>query len=318
MSIRPSRPVAPAVWAIVLLAAGAYAQQAEQFDEYAAVSPSVPEGRSGPSARVGNIELELNLTSLRHHAGEAAVGASAGVLGAWVAHRLQSTALLLSVLGGLGTAAALHLKWVSSDQVHAATRCALLFYFSAAGCALALALIRLIQTPTRIVRPIACAGAPARLWHLPAAAAEVGLAHATGGPRWRRQCVNGIFQPTLARARNCVVPARCACSHPARSRRPRAHAPSTLLASHPASCQSGRLAHRILKNRALCETAHGADRRRGGRIRRRLQWATVRRSRSGRAGACTDKAETMMTACRGPVEVLVFEPPRRPCRSHSE
>ena len=106
MSIRPSRPVAPAVWAIVLLAAGAYAQQAEQFDEYAAVSPSVPEGRSGPSARVGNIELELNLTSLRHHAGEAAVGASAGVLGAWVAHRLQSTALLLSVLGGLGTAAA--------------------------------------------------------------------------------------------------------------------------------------------------------------------------------------------------------------------
>ena len=208
MSIRPSRPVAPAVWAIVLLAAGAYAQQAEQFDEYAAVSPSVPEGRSGPSARVGNIELELNLTSLRHHAGEAAVGASAGVLGAWVAHRLQSTALLLSVLGGLGTAAALHLKWVSSDQVHAAPRCALLFYFSAAGCALALALIRLIQTPTRRVRPLACAGAPARLWHLPVAAAEVGLAHATGGPRWRRQCVNGIFQPTLARARDCVADAR--------------------------------------------------------------------------------------------------------------
>ena len=122
----------------------------------------------------------------------------------------------------------------------------------------------------------------------------------------------GFSNPrSRARAQLCYCCARCACSHPARSRRPRAHAPSTLLASHPASCQSGRLAHRILKNRALCETAHGADRRRGGRIRRRLQWATVRRSRTGRAGACTDKAETMMTACRGPVEVLAFEPPRR-------
>ena len=63
-----------------------------------------------------------------------------------------------------------------------------------------------------------------------------------------------------------------------------------VLESHPASNQSGRLAHRLLENRALCAAAHGADRRRGGRLRRRLQWATVSRSRTGKAAACADKA----------------------------
>jgi hypothetical protein len=59
----------------------------------------------------------VNITALRHLGGEAAVGASAGVLGAWLLHRLQSTVVLLSVLGSVGTAAALHLKWVAPEQV---------------------------------------------------------------------------------------------------------------------------------------------------------------------------------------------------------
>ena len=63
------------------------------------------------------LNFNLNLTVLRHHAGEAAVGASAGAIAAFIARRIQSTALLLSVLGGVGTAAALHLKWVSPAQV---------------------------------------------------------------------------------------------------------------------------------------------------------------------------------------------------------
>ena len=65
------------------------------------------------------LNFNLNLTVLRHHAGEAAVGASAGAIAAFIARRIQSTALLLSVLGGVGTAAALHLKWVSPAQVSA-------------------------------------------------------------------------------------------------------------------------------------------------------------------------------------------------------
>ena len=66
-------------------------------------------------------EINLNLTAVKHHAGEAAVGATAGALGAWVVHRLQSTALLVGILGSVGTAAALHLKWLSPEQVRAAS-----------------------------------------------------------------------------------------------------------------------------------------------------------------------------------------------------
>ena len=63
----------------------------------------------------------LNLTAVSHHAGEAAVGASAGAIAAWLVHRLQNTMLLLGVLGSISTAAALHLQWVSPDQVKQAS-----------------------------------------------------------------------------------------------------------------------------------------------------------------------------------------------------
>jgi hypothetical protein len=71
------------------------------------------------------LNLNLNLSMVRYHAGEAAVGASAGAVAAWLIHRLQSTAMLLGVLGSVGTAAALHLQWVSPEQVRAVANAAL-------------------------------------------------------------------------------------------------------------------------------------------------------------------------------------------------
>ena len=63
------------------------------------------------------INLDLNLTALKHHAGEAAVGAAAGTAVAWLLRRLQGMAVMVTVLGGIGATAALHLKWISPEQL---------------------------------------------------------------------------------------------------------------------------------------------------------------------------------------------------------
>ena len=73
------------------------------------------------------IDLNLNLTALKYHAGEAAVGAAAGTAVAWVLRRLQGMAMMITVLGSIGTAAALHLHWVSPEQVRAFLSMALSF-----------------------------------------------------------------------------------------------------------------------------------------------------------------------------------------------
>ena len=61
----------------------------------------------------------VNMTIVRHQAGECAVGASCGAAAAWILRRLQSTATTLAVLGSMGTLAALHLHWLSIEQVRA-------------------------------------------------------------------------------------------------------------------------------------------------------------------------------------------------------
>lgn len=80
---------------------------------------------SAPEVQIQFNMPPLNLTALGHHAGEAAVGASVGAVAAWLVHRIQSTIVLLGVLGSVSTAAAVHLQWVSLEQVRpAAFSCA--------------------------------------------------------------------------------------------------------------------------------------------------------------------------------------------------
>ena len=104
-----------------------------RFEEPGLNSESAPRyhtvgsnGATDSSAEFLNAaSLNVDLSLLRHHAGEAAVGASAGAAAAWLLHRLQSTVMMLGVLGSIGTAAALHLQWVAPDQVRAIASAAL-------------------------------------------------------------------------------------------------------------------------------------------------------------------------------------------------
>ena len=84
-------------------------------------------GRDDFASFQAPIDLNLNLTALKYHAGEAAVGAAAGTAVAWVLRRLQGMAMMITVLGSIGTAAALHLHWVSPEQVRAFLSMALSF-----------------------------------------------------------------------------------------------------------------------------------------------------------------------------------------------
>eukprot|EP00322_Chrysochromulina_rotalis_P025377 CAMPEP_0115866542 /NCGR_PEP_ID=MMETSP0287-20121206/20303_1 /TAXON_ID=412157 /ORGANISM="Chrysochromulina rotalis, Strain UIO044" /LENGTH=158 /DNA_ID=CAMNT_0003321113 /DNA_START=40 /DNA_END=516 /DNA_ORIENTATION=- len=63
--------------------------------------------------------VNINVTNLAHHVGEAAVGLSCGAIGAWILRKAQGAVVTLGLLGSIGTIAALHLKWVSVDQVQA-------------------------------------------------------------------------------------------------------------------------------------------------------------------------------------------------------
>lgn len=65
--------------------------------------------------------LNINMTVVAHHAGECAVGATCGVAAAWVLRKVQSTAITLAMMGGVGAIAALHLKWVSFEQLQLIT-----------------------------------------------------------------------------------------------------------------------------------------------------------------------------------------------------
>ena len=62
----------------------------------------------------------LNATVIAYHTGECAVGLTCGAAAAWIVRKVQSTFVTLSVLSSIGTVAALHLQWISLDQVKAA------------------------------------------------------------------------------------------------------------------------------------------------------------------------------------------------------
>ena len=137
----------------LLLAAAVAAQDIRtathgvSFDEPLSDRPPVqPKKMDPPSAPEVQIQFNmppLNLTALGHHAGEAAVGASAGAVAAWLVHRIQSTIVLIGVLGSVSTAAAVHMHWVSLEQVRTfsflggsllwlqANTCFHVFFFSA-------------------------------------------------------------------------------------------------------------------------------------------------------------------------------------------
>jgi len=61
--------------------------------------------------------VSVNMASLGHLAGECAVGLSIGAAAAWTLRRLQGMVMLLGTLSTVGTIAALHLKWVSPEQI---------------------------------------------------------------------------------------------------------------------------------------------------------------------------------------------------------
>ena len=65
--------------------------------------------------------LPIDMTLVAHHAGEAAVGLSCGAVTAWILRKLQSTLLTVGILGGVGAVAAVHLNWVSVEQVRMIT-----------------------------------------------------------------------------------------------------------------------------------------------------------------------------------------------------
>lgn len=79
------------------------------------------------------LETELpaiNITALKHAAGECAVGLSCGAAAAWILRRAQSVLTNVAFLGGIGTIAALHLHWVSLDQVRAVAATLTRFVYS--------------------------------------------------------------------------------------------------------------------------------------------------------------------------------------------
>ena len=133
------------------------------------------------------LNFNLNLTVLRHHAGEAAVGASAGAIAAFIARRIQSTALLLSVLGGVGTAAALHLKWVSPAQVSAHSIFSRLNSRRRRAATSTLTHTNALSTKSLLLSSLSHTGAAARDAPLPLHAAEALVARRPGGPRRRRR-----------------------------------------------------------------------------------------------------------------------------------
>merc|ERR1712196_154476 len=77
---------------------------------------------SGTDRRASDTDILLtpiNMTAVAHHAGEAAVGLTCGAIGAWVMRKLQATIFSLAIMGSISAAAALHLRWVTGEQLHA-------------------------------------------------------------------------------------------------------------------------------------------------------------------------------------------------------
>ena len=83
--------------------------------------PTMPEPPEAPSAsdraNTTAVPLPFTLEDLRHHGGEAAVGLSIGAITGWIARRFQSAVTTLTIVGGIGAAAALHLGWATPMQV---------------------------------------------------------------------------------------------------------------------------------------------------------------------------------------------------------
>lgn len=61
--------------------------------------------------------VNVNVSSLRHHAGECSVGVACGAAAGWLVRKMQGAAMTLGVVGGIATAAGLHLEWISPEQV---------------------------------------------------------------------------------------------------------------------------------------------------------------------------------------------------------
>ena len=129
--------------------------------------------------------IELNLTAIKHHAGEAAVGASAGAIAAWIIHRLQSTFVFLGVVGAVGTGAALHLNWITADQVKYALRIRILWLEDLRSTASTADDLLLPATiPVRAGSTL-CADCD------PICKGEARFGHTQGGHRRRRRADNG-------------------------------------------------------------------------------------------------------------------------------
>jgi len=76
-----------------------------------------PRTASRPAVAADPLSAILNMTMVAHQAGEAAVGLSCGAISAWLMRKVQGAVLTLTIMGSIATAAALHVKWLSVEQV---------------------------------------------------------------------------------------------------------------------------------------------------------------------------------------------------------
>ena len=61
--------------------------------------------------------VQLNVSQLRHHAGECSVGLACGAAAGWLLRKMQGAAVTVGIVGAIATAAGLHLDWISPEQV---------------------------------------------------------------------------------------------------------------------------------------------------------------------------------------------------------
>jgi len=117
--IRPEPPLRPSLRARSTASPQLDRQsQTDRPTAQAAAAAAVDsEDDASGSASVFGHPMHVNMASLGHLAGECAVGLSIGAAAAWTLRRLQGMVMLLGTLSTVGTIAALHLKWVSPEQI---------------------------------------------------------------------------------------------------------------------------------------------------------------------------------------------------------